>query len=173
MPTTSVSRPIHATQQQVWDLLSDLEHAARWNKAWTRIDFTSTQHHGVGTTFRAAMEGTIQTFDFEVCDWSAPDRIAFCPIREADESYSIELEQHTFEVRALSDTESEVTITARASVHGIRGIVMGTFFWAGHQRQGLDYALDSIQEIFQPELFADRDEDPLLPDPALEPSSEE
>jgi hypothetical protein len=60
-----------------------------------------------------------------------------------------------FEVRAVSDEECEVTITAHASASGLRGRIVATFFWAGHQRDGLNAALDALQAVFQPELFAD------------------
>lgn len=154
MPTTSVSRVIPAPQKDVWALLSDLEHANKWNRAWTSIRFTSGQTHGSGTTFRATMQGGDDAFDFEVCEWSAPERVAFCPIRRPEELYSITLDAHVFEVRALSDSESEVTITAKASAHGLRGRFISMFFWSGHQQEGLNVALDSIQAIFEPEVAA-------------------
>jgi uncharacterized protein YndB with AHSA1/START domain len=153
MPSTSVSRVIRAPQQDIWALLSDIEHANKWNRAWTGIRFTSGQTHGSGTTFRAAMGDGDDSFDFEVCEWSAPERIAFCPIRHPGEMYSITLESHKFEVRALTDGESEVTITAKARAHGIRGRIMAMFFWSGHQEEGLNTALDSIQTIFEPDFI--------------------
>lgn len=156
MPTTSVSRVIRAPQKDVWALLSDIEHANKWNKAWSSIRFTSGQTHGAGTTFRATMGGGDDAFDFEVCDWSAPERLAFCPIRRPEELYSITLDSHVFEVRALTDGESEVTITAKASAHGLRGRFIAMFFWSGHQRDGLNTALDSIQSVFEPDFVPDR-----------------
>ena len=132
-------------------MLSDIEHAGRWNKAWTDIRFTSGQTHGAGTTFRATMEGG-GAFDFEICDWSAPERIAFCPIRSLGELYSITLDSHIFEVRSLTNDECEVTITAKASAHGVRGRVIAMFFWSGHQEDGLNVALDAIQSVFEPDF---------------------
>jgi uncharacterized protein YndB with AHSA1/START domain len=168
MPTTKVSRVIRAPQADVWALLSDVEHANRWNHAWTAIEMTSTQTHGVGTRFRAQMEGSDDSFEFEICDWSAPERIAFCPIREPYERYSITLDSHVFQVRAVSDEESEVSITARASASGLRGRLVAMFFWATHQEDGLNHALDAIQRVFQPELFADEELELLPESPAEE-----
>jgi len=160
MPTTSVSRVISVPQKDVWALLSDIEHANKWNRAWSSIRFTSGQTHGSGTTFRAAMGGGDDAFDFEVCDWSAPERIAFCPVRGPGELYSITLDRHVFEVRPLTDGESEVTITAKASAHGLRGRFIAMFFWSGHQQDGLNTALDSIQSVFEPDFVADRNTEP-------------
>ena len=154
MPTAAVSRVIHAPQQDIWALLSDVTQARRWNKYWSSIEFTSAQTHGVGTTFRAVTDGG-DSFVFEICDWDAPQRIAFCPIREPGERYSITLDSHVFQVRAVSAEESEVTVTAHASASGLRGRLVAIFFWAGHQRDGLNAALDSLQSVFQPELFPD------------------
>ena len=103
------------------------------------------------------MGGGDDAFDFEVCDWSAPERIAFCPIRQPSEMYSITLDKHIFEVRALTAGESEVTVTAKARAHGIRGRVIAMFFWSGHQQEGLNVALDSIQTVFEPNFAADRE----------------
>lgn len=156
MPSTSASRPIKAPQADVWALLSDVSNAGRWNKFWSAITFTSTQTHGVGTRFVATTDRD-EAFTFDICEWDAPQRIAFCPVRDPGERYGIMLDSHVFEVRPLSDDECEVTITANASASGLRGRIAATFFWAGHQRDGLNAALDSIQAVYQPELFTDDD----------------
>ncbi len=169
MPTTKASRVIRAPQAAVWALLSDVEHANRWNHAWTAIEMTSAQTHGVGARFRAKMEGSDDSFEFEICDWSAPERIAFCPIRQPlEQLYSITLDSHVFQVRKVSDEESEVSITAHASARGLRGRLVSMFFWATHQEDGLNQALDAIQRVFQPELFADEELELLPESPAEE-----
>ena len=52
MPSVSVWREIPAPVADVWKVLSDVENARRWNRAWDNIQITSAQRHGVGTTFR-------------------------------------------------------------------------------------------------------------------------
>ena len=113
------------------------------------------------------MAGGDEAYEFEICDWSAPDRIAFCPIREPFERYSITLDSHVFEVRSVSEEESEVTITAHASASGLRGRFVALFFWATHQEDGLNLALDAIQAVFEPEL-ADDTELKLKPESPVE-----
>jgi uncharacterized protein YndB with AHSA1/START domain len=167
MPNANVSRIIRAPQNDVWALLSDVTQARRWNKYWTSIEFASAQTHGVGTRFVAKTEAG-DSFTFDICDWDAPQRIAFCPVREPGERYGITLDSHVFAVRPVSGDECEVTITARASASGFRGRLVAMFFWAGHQKDGLNAALDALQAVFQPELFAGDDAEPqtqeALPD---------
>ncbi|HVP04341.1 MAG TPA: SRPBCC family protein [Dehalococcoidia bacterium] len=150
MPTAFVTRVIAAPQHDVWALISDISQAGRWNRFWSKIEFTSPQTHGAGTRFRATTSSG-DSFEFEVCEWEAPQRIAFCPIREPGERYNITLESHVFEVRAVSADACEVTVTAHASASGLRGRIMAMFFWASHQRDGLEAALDSLQSVFEPE----------------------
>jgi uncharacterized protein YndB with AHSA1/START domain len=154
MPTATVSRVIHAPQRDVWALLSDVSQAQKWNKYWTSIALASGQTHGAGTRFIATTEGG-DSFTFDICQYDAPQRIAFCPVRDPGERYSITLDSHVFEVRPLSDEDCELTITANASASGFRGRLVALFFWAGHQKEGLNTALDSVQAVFEPELFAD------------------
>jgi len=61
------------------------------------------------------------------------------------------LKSHLFEVRALSDEDCELTITAHATASGLRGRIISMFFWSGHQKDGLNAALDAIQSQFEPE----------------------
>lgn len=129
-------------------MLSDVENARRWNEAWTTIEFTSPQHHGIGTRFRATTEAG-DSFEFELCDWAAPDRLAFCPIREPGERYAIMMESHGFELHAMEDGATVVELTANASLHGIRGWILGTFFWSGHQKAGLKEALEKLAALFE------------------------
>lgn len=150
MPTASATRIIAASQRDVWALVSDISQAARWNRFWKQIQFTSASTHGIGATFRAA-NSTGESFEFKVCDWEAPSRIAFCPVREPGERYSIALDSHVFEINAAGEDSCAVTVTANASASGIRGRIVAMFFWASHQHDGLEAALDSLQSVFEPE----------------------
>jgi uncharacterized protein YndB with AHSA1/START domain len=162
MAHVTVSRLIHAPQADVWAVVSDIANARKWNKSWRKIEFTSPQTHGVGTTFRASMGGDSDSYEFEVCDWSAPDRIAFCPVIAPDEgNYSMALESHVFELRPADDG-TLVELTANASAHGIRGRLIATFFWPGHQKDGLNGALEALSGIFEPD--EDESEDNPAPD---------
>ncbi len=150
MPTTSASRVIHAPQRDVWALLSDVSRAGVWNKYWVSIDFLTPQTHGAGTRFTATTEAG-DAFVFDVCEWESPKRISFCPVRDPGERYQVMLKSHLFEVRALSDEDCELTITAHATASGLRGRIISMFFWSGHQKDGLNAALDAIQSQFEPE----------------------
>ncbi len=160
MPSVSVSRLIAAPRDDVWAALSDIAGARRWNASWSKIDITSPQTHGAGTTFRAHTEGD-ETYDFEVTEWSAPERIAFSPVHGEGEHYAVMLKLHAFSLQPTEDGGTRVELTARASAHGIMGRLVAMFFWPGHQKQGLSAALDAVQAIFEPP-------DKGLPEPAGE-----
>ena len=150
MARVSASRVVRASQREVWALLSDVANARRWNAAWQEIELTSSQTHGAGTTFAAHTE-TGETYEFEVCEWVSPERIAFCPIeRETDEPrYSITLESHTFQLSPAADDSTVVELTASAKARGLRGRLIATFFWPGHQKAGLNLALDNVARVFE------------------------
>jgi hypothetical protein len=59
MARVTVSRLIHAPQADVWAVVSDIANARNWNKSWRKIEFTSPQTHGIGTSFRASMAATL------------------------------------------------------------------------------------------------------------------
>ena len=149
MPTTSVSRIIAAPQEEVWAALADIAKAGRWNTAWVRIEITSPQQHGAGTTFRAhTADG--HSFDFEVTHWAPPSYIAFAPIRRESERYEITMQSHAFLLRPIDDSHTQVELIASATCRGIRGRLVGLFLWPGHQKQGLNAALDALQALFEP-----------------------
>ena len=148
MPTTSVSRIIPAPVHDIWQVLSDIPNARRWNPAWDKIDFATNQTHGVGTRFRAKVDEN--TFEFEISDWIVPEFISFTPIREEDELYAITLEAQAFRLTPVADDATNVELIAHASTRGFRGFIMGLFFWGGHQKQGLNHALDNVADLFAP-----------------------
>jgi uncharacterized protein YndB with AHSA1/START domain len=145
-----VSRLINAPRDQVWAVLSDIAKARRWNAAWSRIDFASNQTHGLGTRFRAETADG-QTFEFEVTNWVAPEYIEFSPVRDASERYGIMLEAQAFHLAPEGEEATRVELMARASTHGIKGIVVGLFLWRGYQKQGLESALETLASVFEPE----------------------
>ena len=149
MPTTSLSRVIAAPQQEVWATLADITNADRWNSAWSQIEFTSVQREGTGTSFRAHADG--RPFEFEITHWTPPEYIEFAPVRrDESERYAVNLESHAFRLQPADDHHTNVEIIATASIHGIRGRLIGLFLWRGYQKQGLRSALDALQAIFEP-----------------------
>ena len=150
MPSVSESRVIAAPDQEVWGVLADVENARRWNAAWTLIEITSAQRHGVGTTFLAHTEGD-EAFTFEITDWTPPETIAFAPIRDEGERFAVMLDHHEFQLSAISEDETLVKLTAHATAHGLRGHVVARLFWPGYQRAGLKAALDALQAAFDSE----------------------
>ena len=149
MPSVSVSRQISAPAGDVWAALADIENARRWNAAWSAIEITSTQRHGVGMTFRTHNESG-DTYEFEVVDWSHGERIAYAPIREPGEKYGINLERHVFDIQHSADDATQVRLTAVASTAGIRGRFIGLLFWPGYQKQSLNDALEALAAALEP-----------------------
>jgi uncharacterized protein YndB with AHSA1/START domain len=146
----SATRFVAVPQEQVWALLADVQNARKWNHAWQNIELTSNQSHGAGTTFRTTTESG-DVYDFEVCEWVAPERISFCPIRHPGEQmYSITLESHTFALRP-EEEGTLVELTAHATSRGPRGWIVAMFFWPGHQREGLTEALERVAAVFEGE----------------------
>jgi uncharacterized protein YndB with AHSA1/START domain len=163
VPSASVKRVVDAPVQEVWAVISDLEHAKQWNHAWDSIEITSAQRHGVGTTFRANV-GEGMAFDFEVTDWSNHERLTIAPIRHPTERYPLMLEEQTFLLREAPDDMTFIELKSVASAHGVRGRIYGMFFWAGHQQGGLNEALDRIEDIVDPPGDDDDDDEEAVDD---------
>ena len=159
MPASTVSRLIAAPRAQVWAALSDVANARRWNSTWTKIEFSSKQTHGRETRFRAHTEDG-NTFEFAVSAWIAPEYIEFSPVREESESYGITLESQGFRLAPEGEGATRVELIARAATHGVKGWLLGLFFWRGYQRQGLNHALETLNSVFEPGEAGERDEEP-------------
>ncbi len=152
MPTTSESRLIAASPAAVWATITDLEAAARWNQAWQRVEYLSSQREGVDTAFRAHTEDGL-AHDFSISEWEPPEHVTFAPLprREPQEKrYLITLESQSFLLEPVSDDHTNVTLSATAAGHGLRGWLIARFFWPGYQRQGLARALEALAELFEP-----------------------
>lgn len=153
MPTVSVHRVIDAPPEEVWAAIADIERAARWNRAWGRIEFRSQQRQGLGTTFRVEAEGG-HSAEFEVVAWEPPQLLAFAPLPYPSALHGlspIAIETQAFYLRPSGDGRTELHLTATATTHGLRGWLWGRLFWPGYQKQGLRRALEAIAALFQPE----------------------
>ncbi|MEX0682936.1 MAG: SRPBCC family protein [Dehalococcoidia bacterium] len=148
MPSVTASLVIPAPPEEVWKVISDVANARRWNTTWTRIEITSEQTHGRGTRFRAFTAESGE-FDFEITEWVTPEYIAFAPIRDPEEPrYEVTLDWHAFKLIPVDGGSTRVDLTARATARGIRGRIVGMFFWPGHQQSGLEDALKSVASMF-------------------------
>ncbi len=165
MPTASAFRLIAAPQARVWAALADIANAGHWNSHWQRIEITSGRQEGAGTTFRAHTDQG-DAFDFRVTRWSPPDCIAFAPLRDDDERYELTLDSHTFFLYPAAEGHTRVELVAAATSRGIRGRLLGIFLWPGHQKRGLNAALDALQAFLEP---AAPDETGAAPDARTAP----
>ncbi len=152
MATTYESRIIAAPVADVWTAITDLEAAARWNGAWQRVEYLSSQREGVGATFRAYNEEGIG-HNFRISEWAPMEFIAFAPMQDEPEErpYLITLQSQSFMLKPAGDDHTEVTLFASVQSHGLRGWLAARFVWPGHQRQGLGSALEALQALFEPE----------------------
>jgi len=149
MPSTSASRVIKAPREDIWALLSDIANARRWNSAWSSIEFVSKQTHGSETQFRARTDEG-EAFEFLITAWVVPEYIEFTPVRDESERYGITLESQAFRLRPEGEA-TRVDLMARASTHGIKGLLLGLLFWRGYQKQGLNAALEKLESAFPSE----------------------
>ncbi len=151
MPITSESRLIAAPVARVWTAITDLESAGRWNKAWQHVEYLSSQHEGVGTTFRSYTEDG-RSFDFRISEWAPEEYVAFEPHQKepVDKRYLFTLDSQSFLLEPVGDDQTNVTWSVRATGHGLRGWIAARVIWPGYQRQGLRRALDALQALFEP-----------------------
>jgi uncharacterized protein YndB with AHSA1/START domain len=160
MPTTSESRLIAAPRAEVWVAITNLETAARWNQVWQRVEYLSSQREGVDTTFRAHTEDGL-SHDFRISEWAPEEYVAFSPLQydPQERPYLITLESQSFRLEAIDDVHTDVTLSATAAGHGLRGWLAVRFVWPGYQRQGLARALDALQALFEPSQDEDGTEE--------------
>jgi len=154
MPTTSESRIIAAPVREVWAAITDLENANRWNGAWQRVEYLSSQREGVGTTFRSHTEDDL-AHDFQISEWAAMEYISFAPVRneyeDKEKSYMLTLESQAFLLQPANDGHTDVTLFATVASHGFRGWFAARFVWPSYQRQGLGSALEALQALVEPQ----------------------
>ncbi len=152
MPSVTASISIPATREKVWAVVSDIGNAQRWNKAWSRIELTTEISEGRGTRFLAHVkdeDGGEQTSEFEVTEWIAPEYIEFTPVRNPEaEQDQLTIDWHSFRIVPLDRENTRVELTAQATTHGLRGRFAGVLLWPGHQRPGLEAALNSLARLF-------------------------
>jgi hypothetical protein len=86
-----------------------------------------------------------------VTAWVAPEYIEFSPVRDESERYNVMMEAQAFHLAPHGEATTAVELIARASTHGIKGWVIGLFFWRGYQKPGLHHALDKLASVFEPE----------------------
>lgn len=146
MPSVTVRRVIEAPVARVWELIADIENAHQWNKAWRKIEVLSNLSSGSGGRFRAhSSDG--ERLDFQVVDWSSRRGFALIPVSTEGRDEAIVVRSQTFGLVALSETQTELSLTASIVTKGLRGWIVGRTLWAGFQREGLMRALEAIADL--------------------------
>jgi len=152
VPTVSARRRIDAPIDDVWAVLSDLKNAQRWNSAWENIELEGEGGAGEGAVFVVRSEDGLSN-EFQISAWQPPQHVAFTPHGRHPEGgdYWISVEGQDIYLRPAGAEKTEVTVSATARTHGLRGWMVGLLVWPGFQRKGLKGMLDSLADLFKEE----------------------
>ena len=104
MPTVQRTRKIAASQQELWDVLSDPHHLPRW---WPRVTRVEAVEDGAFTEVLMSAKGKIVRADFEILPAPGPRRIVWS-----------QLVEDTPFARILKSAETEISL---ADAHGSEG----------------------------------------------------
>jgi uncharacterized protein YndB with AHSA1/START domain len=142
MPTVVRSRTIAASQQQVWELVSDPYHLPRW---WPTVQRVEDVSDSAWTTVATSSRGRAVRFDWSRVYIDPPDRIV----------WRQELEQTPFE-RFLRESVTGVILSGAGDatkvelriVRRLRGLArFGGIQMRRAVRRELDSALDGLEAV--------------------------
>ncbi len=145
MPTTEVSATVPAAQRDVWAIIADPQHLARW---WPRVTRVEAVEGATFTEVLLTAKGRPVRADFTILESDAP-RLA---------RWRQELEGTPFaRFLTLAETElrlapapdgagTRVTLSVRETPHGML-TRLGTFMMRRAARRRLQEALDGLARI--------------------------
>ncbi len=145
MPTTEVSRTIDAAQQDVWEVIADPHHLARW---WPRVTRVEAVDATTFTEVLVTAKGKPVRADFTIVEAVAP-RLARWRQELEGTPFARFLTAAETELRlapASNGAGTEVTLAVRETPHGML-TRLGTFMMRRAARRRLDDALDGLARI--------------------------
>jgi len=145
VPTTRRSRTIAADPQDVWAVVADPYHLARW---WPRVKRVEGVDGGVFTEVLTSDRGRQVRADFHVLISQAPTRQRWAQDLEGT-PFARVLRTAETEVRleaADAGTGTQVTLELTQLTNGFLAR-LGTFFIRRAARDTLDQALDGLTHI--------------------------
>ena len=142
MPTAHRTRTLPAPQQEVWDLISDPHHMARW---WPGVDRIEGVAGDRFTQVFKTRRGRPVRADFHLIDLQPPSLCAWEQEIEGT-PFARVLSELVIEVRVQpAEGGSEVTV---AEMHKLRGYSRtGGLAMRRMARRRLESALDGLQRI--------------------------
>lgn len=145
MPVTSRSRTIAAAPEDVWRVVGDPHHLARW---WPRVARVEVVGDGSFTQLLASKNGRLIRADFRIITREAPRHVAWEQEVEGTPFARILAAAHTdIALEPAAGTEgTRVTVELRQSLHGFFSR-FGGFMVSRATRTLLDEALASLEEI--------------------------
>ena len=142
MPTVTRSRTIAASQQQLWDLVSDPYHLPRW---WPMVQRVEDVSEDAWTTVATSSRGRAVRFDWSRVYIDPPERIV----------WRQELDQTPFErfmresvTGVILEPAGDSTKVELRIVRKLRGLArFGGIQMRRAVRRELDGALDGLQSV--------------------------
>lgn len=145
MPTTEVSRTIPAAQQDVWDVIADPQHLARW---WPRVTRVESVGKATFTEVLLTAKGRPVRADFTIVESDAPNRARWRQDLEGT-PFGRFLAASETELRlnpAGDGAATEVTLAVRETPQGVLNR-LGAVMMRRAARRRLQEALDGLTRI--------------------------
>lgn len=145
MPTAEASRRIDAAQQDVWDVIADPHHLARW---WPRVARVESVSATTFTEVLVTAKGRPVRADFTVVE-SVPPRLARWRQELEGTPFARFLVAAETELRlaaAPGDAGTDVTLVVHETPHGVL-TRLGAVMMRRAARRRLSDALDGLARI--------------------------
>ena len=143
MPTVRCSRTLHATPEEIWEVVGDAYHLPRW---WPRVTRVEAVEDDAFTEVLTTPRGVPVRADFRVVESAAPTVRRWAQ-QLVNTPFERVLAASEVEVRLEPEGEARTRV-AMSLVQRLRGMaVLGAFMVRGAGRRQLDDALNGLEAI--------------------------
>ena len=145
MPQASRSRVIAATPDELWRVVGDPSHLARW---WPRVERVEGVRRGTFTEVMRTKKGRNVRADFHVVEADRPRRHAWAQDLEGTPfERFLALHEVAAELEPVEDGATRVTLTSRQKLRGLSRFGGGGFMLKRATRRQLDEALEALEGL--------------------------
>ena len=143
MPTARRSRTFSATPEQVWAVVGDPLHQARW---WPKVSRVEAVQAGAFTRVYATTKGKPIRADFHVTEISEPVRRVWTQRVEGTPFERFMREAEELVIVEPAGEGTVITVEVRQKLRGISRFG-GGFLFRRATRRSLDEALDALERV--------------------------
>ncbi len=155
MTVLSTEKILPQPRDKLWEIVAHFDQAVRWVDGVEKVEHVSGEAANLGGVWRVYLRwgGSYQIIDIEITEWIQGERFGLRPLSPASADDDVELYQIVFNLKALTDSQTQVTVQCEYKPRNSLAKIKNLAFLRRQYLQRVEASFEALGRVVNEQAF--------------------